>query len=497
MKRRTRKAGGKKCSPRSTRTQAQPFNQPEDRSDGKADKALCHAGLQGKGFDPVKRRSPGKLGPRRIVVLSFLWVIGIGTLLLMLPVSVVSGRAADGSGVVFGKGLSFADSLFTASSAVCVTGLTSIDPGLELSAFGKTLLAVLIQMGGLGIASAGVIAALAAGGKLSMGRQQVLREGFNLSSGKGLAQVVKTVLYMTLIFQAAGAALCYPSFSRSFSPAKAAGISLFHSIASFNNAGFDLLGNYKSLQDYRSDWWLCSVTSGLVIFGGLGFFVISELASRQKPRKWSLHTKVVLWTTAVLLAGGTVILKLLEGESFTWKDAAFQSVFARTAGFATLPMEGMTTAGLFFIMALMFIGASPGSTGGGIKTTTCFVLVRKMQSVVSNRHCTAFKRKIPEEAVSKAFLVFFLASGVIFVSTFFICILEPGFTFEQIFFEIVSAFATTGLSTGITPLLSDASKIVISVTMLVGRLGPLTMATIWLSRELPAAVYSQENITIG
>lgn len=444
-----------------------------------------------------KRRSSGRLGPRRIVVFSFLWVIGIGTLLFMMPVSVVSGSPGDVSGFSSGRGLSFADSLFTASSAVCVTGLSSIDPASELSLFGKILLALLIQMGGLGIATAGVTAALAAGGKLSMGRQQVLREGFNLSSGKGLAKVVKAVLYMTLIFQAAGAALCYPSFCRRFSPAKAAGISFFHSIASFNNAGFDLLGNYRSLQDYRSDWWLCSVTGSLVICGGLGFFVISELVSRKKPKKWSLHTKAVLWTTTVLLAGGTVILKLLEGGSFTWMDAAFQSVFARTAGFATLPMERMTTAGLFFIMALMFIGASPGSTGGGIKTTTFFVLVRKMQSVVLNRHCTAFKRKIPDEAVSKAFLVFVLAAGVIFASTFFICILEPDFTFEQIFFEMVSAFATTGLSTGITPLLSDASKIFASATMLVGRLGPLTMATIWLSRELPAAVYSQENITIG
>lgn len=443
-----------------------------------------------------KRHSSGKLGPRRVVVFSFLWVIGLGTVLFMLPISSAGGSPAA-SGSFLGKGLSFADSLFTASSAVCVTGLTTIDPGMELSLFGKILLAVLIQLGGLGIASAGVVAALAAGGRLSMGRQQLLREGFNLSSGKGLGEVVKAVIYMTFIFEAAGAVLCYPSFSRSFSPVKAAGVSLFHSIAAFNNAGFDVLGNYRSLQDYRSDWWLCSVTGGLVIFGGLGFFVISELISRKKAKKWSLHTKVVLWITVVLLAGGTILLKLLEGDGFTWNDAAFQSIFARTAGFATLPMESMTTAGRFFIMALMFIGASPGSTGGGIKTTTFFVLVRKMQSVVSNKHCTAFKRKIPEEAVSKAFLVFALAAGVIFVSVFFICILEPALPFEQIFFELVSAFATTGLSTGITPLFGDAAKIFISITMLVGRLGPLTMATIWLSRELPAASYSQENITIG
>lgn len=427
-----------------------------------------------------------RIKPRRMVVLGFLCVILAGTGLLMLPVS----SSSD-------KGLNLIDSLFTSTSAVCVTGLSCIDPGLELSSFGQVVLGLLIQIGGLGITSIGVIAALAAGGKFGIGKQRLLKEGLNLSWGKGLMGIVRAVLYVTIIFELAGALLSYFSFSQHHETGRAIGISLFHSIASFNNAGFDILGNYKSLGDYRSDDWLCLVTSGLVIFGGLGFFVISEMASRRKPRQWSLHTKVVLSTTIVLLLLGTLLMKLTEGDSFSWLDAFFQSVSSRTAGFASVSIGDMSQAGLLVLMVLMFIGASPGSTGGGIKTTTCFVLFRKVQSIIFNKHCNAFRRQIPEDTVAKAFLVFNMAVGVIFLSTFVLCFQEHTFTFEQIFFEVISGFATTGLSTGITPFLSDVSKITIIVTMFVGRLGPLTMATIWMSRDMSAATYSEEGVAIG
>ena len=424
--------------------------------------------------------------PRRMIVLGFVCVILAGTVLLMLPASSASG-----------KGLSFTEGLFTSTSAVCVTGLACVDPGAGLSAFGQVVLAALIQIGGLGITSIGVIAVLSAGGSFSIGKQQLLKEGFNLSSGKGLTGVVKAVLYMTIFFELAGALLSYPSFRKTFSPAKAAGISLFHSLASFNNAGFDILGNYRSLQDYHSDIWLCSVTGWLVIFGGLGFFVVSELASHKRPGQWSLHTKIVLSTSLVLLLSGTLLLKLTEGGAFSWQDAIFQSMSARTAGFATVSTGDMSSAGLMVIMGFMFIGASPGSTGGGIKTTTFFVLLRKIQSLISSRHCSAFKRHIPETTVAKAFLIFGMAICVIFIGTLILCILEPGFAFEHIVFETISAFATTGLSAGITPLLGDASKIFLSFIMFIGRLGPLTMATIWSSRELSAVTYSEENIAVG
>lgn len=205
----------------------------------------------------------------------------------------------------------------------------------------------------------------------------------------------------------------------------------------------------------------------------------------------------MLSVTAALIVFGTLFLKWTEGGDITWLEAYFQSVSARTAGFSSVAIGEMTQAGLLVLIVLMFIGASPGSTGGGIKTTTFFVLVRKMLSTVFNSHCTAFKRVIPADVVMKAFSVFSLAVGVVLASTFAVCMLETEFTFEQILFEVVSGFATTGLSTGITPDLSAASKVILSATMFVGRLGPLTIATIWLGRELPEATYSEEEVTIG
>lgn len=427
-----------------------------------------------------------RLKPRRIVVLGFFGVIAAGTGLLMLPISSVSG-----------KGIPFIDSLFTSTSAVCVTGLVCIDPGSNFSFFGQVVLAALIQIGGLGITVIGVIASLAAGGRLGIGKQRLLKESLNLNSGKDLMSVVKAVAYVTIAFESAGALLSYVTFSSDYAPARAAGLSVFHSVAAFNNAGFDVLGDYKSLTDYHDDAWLCLVTSGLIIFGGLGFFVISELAARKTPKKWSLHTKAVVSTTLGLLVGGTLMIKWAEGSNATWLESLFQSVSARTAGFASIPVGDMSKAGLLVLIVLMFIGASPGSTGGGIKTATFFVLLQKLKSVITNRHCGAFHRKIPDAVVTKAFLVLTMAVSVVLISSFFVCMLEPDFTFEAILFEVVSGFSTTGLSTGITPDLCDASKVIISATMFIGRLGPLTIATIWLSRDLPAVTYSEEEITIG
>ena len=427
-----------------------------------------------------------RLKPRRLVVLGFFGVIATGTGLLMLPVSSVSG-----------KGIPFVDSLFTSTSAVCVTGLVCVDPGSNFSVFGQVVLAALIQVGGLSITFIGVVASLAAGGRLGIGKQRILKESLNLSSGKDLMSIVKAVAYVTVAFESAGAVLSYVTFSGDYAPARAAGLSVFHSIAAFNNAGFDVLGDYKSLTDYRGDAWLCIVTSGLIIFGGLGFFVISELAARKPPKKWSLHTKAVICTTLGLIAGGTLMIKLAEGRNITWLESYFQSVSARTAGFASIPIGEMSKAGLLVLIVLMFIGASPGSTGGGIKTATFFVLLQKLRSVITSSHCGAFRRKIPDAVVTKAFLVLTMAVEVVLISTFAVCMLEPEFSFEAILFEVVSGFSTTGLSTGITPDLCDASKIIISATMFVGRLGPLTIATIWLSRDLPAGTYSEEEITIG
>jgi trk system potassium uptake protein TrkH len=199
--------------------------------------------------------------------------------------------------------------------------------------------------------------------------------------------------------------------------------------------------------------------------------------------------------TGILLAAGTVLLKLTE--NITWLGAFFFSTSARTAGFSTYALSGFSSAGLFILVMLMFIGASPGSTGGGIKTTTFFTLIKQVYSTATNKHCTAFKRKIPNEIISKAFILVVLAGALVCVNTLILCILEPHYTFMQLLFETVSAFGTVGLSTGITPNLSAASKLVIIITMFVGRLGPLTMASIWSFKPLSGVTYSEESVTIG
>lgn len=427
-----------------------------------------------------------RLRPRRMIAAGFLIIILLGTVLLMMPVA-----SADNTGI------SFVDSLFTSTSAVCVTGLVCVDPGVEFSLFGQIVLAVLIQIGGLGITSIGVIIILAVGGRFSMRSQRLIKEALNLSSGKGIKGVVQAVLYVTVAFELAGAACSFFLFSHDYSFAGAVRVSIFHSIAAFNNAGFDVLGNGNSLVNYQDDTWLCVVTSALIIFGGLGFFVITELVSGKPPKRWSLQTKAVTTTTIGLIIAGMLLLRISEGSSFSWLDAFFQSVSARTAGFASVPVGSMSTAGLLVLMVLMFIGASPGSTGGGIKTTTFFVLMRKAHSIVSHRHCEAFGRTIPASTVTKAFMVFTIAASVIVGMVFVICMLEPDLTFQQIAFEVVSAYGTTGLSTGITPDLSAASKVLLSLTMYTGRLGALTLATVWMSREVPACRYSEEDMMIG
>ncbi len=428
---------------------------------------------------------PKRLSPRKMFVLGFFGVIMAGTFLLMLPAA--SAKEA----------LGFADALFMSTSCVCVTGLATIDPGTGLTFFGQLVMAVLIQIGGLGITSIGVMVIMAAGGKFSISKQQLVKESLNLSSNKGLLDVVKSVSYVTLLFESAGVICAFITYGSIFSSGSALWKSIFHSVAAFNNAGFDLMGDFRSLVDFSDDIWLCVTTTGLIIFGGLGFFVIKELASFKHPRTWTLHTKVVLCTTICLILAGTLMLKITEGSGITWLEAYFQSVSARTAGFATISMGDVSKAGLLVIMVLMFIGASPGSTGGGVKTTTFFVLFEKSISTVLNGHCSAFRRQLPESSVMKAFMVSNLALLAIMLSTFAVCMLEPEFTFEQILFEVVSGFATTGFSTGITPELSEWSKVIISATMFVGRVGPLTLATMWLSRSQSAAHYSTEDVNIG
>ena len=299
-----------------------------------------------------------------------------------------------------------------------------------------------------------------------------------------------------LAFELAGAALSFLSFVQDYEPLDALGISLFHSVAAFNNSGFDILGNFQNLIPYQDDVLLNLVTCALIIFGGIGFLVIQEVVRKRfRWSKFSMHTKVVLTVSAALIVVGTLLIKLTE--DVTWLGALFHSVSARTAGFSTYPLGSFSNAGLLVLTVLMFIGASPGSTGGGVKTSTFFVLLQGIKSAATNKTEKAFHYSVPADAFRKAAVITLLALGVVLTGTYLMVILDPGVTLMQALFEVTSAFGTVGLSTGITPGLSDGSKLLSILIMYIGRLGPLTIASLWYFTKGERTHYPEGNIAIG
>ena len=411
-------------------------------------------------------------------------LILFGAVLLLLPLS-VRGDAE----------VHFIDALFTSTSAVCVTGLIAIDVADHFTTFGQAVVAVLIQVGGLGVTSIGVGLILAARKNVGLKGRILLKEALNIEGIKGMIRLVKSILLMTLCFELMGIVLSFLVFVQDYPVLEALWISIFHSIAAFNNSGFDILGGLRNLIPYQNNILLNLTTSGLIIFGGLGFLVILDVLKKRSFRKLTLHSKVVLTTTLTLLVAGTLLLKATE--DITWLGAFFQSVSARTAGFSTYPIGEFTNAGLFTLIILMFIGASPGSTGGGIKTSTFFVLSQHVRSLFTKRHISAFRRNIPSEVFSKACTISLLSLLLVCVGTFFLCVLEPEYSFVQLLFEEVSAFGTVGLSTGITPTLSVASKLILIFTMFAGRVGTFTLLTMWIDRPAPSVRYTEESVSIG
>ena len=422
--------------------------------------------------------------PPRLIAFGFASVILVGGILLMLPVSVRDGQT-----------VSFIDALFTSTSAVCVTGLIAIDTAEHFTVFGRTVVALLIQIGGLGVTCVGVTIILAAGKRVGFKVRKLIKESWNIGGYGGLGKLVKYVLKITLLFELVGAILSFIVFVQDYPPLDALGISLFHSVAAFNNSGFDILGGLTNLIPYQNDILLNLVTSGLIIFGGIGFLVIIDVKNKKSFKKLTFHSKAVISVSIALIVIGTLLIKLTE--NVTWLGAFFQSVSARTAGFSTYNLGNFTNAGLFVLVILMFIGASPGSTGGGIKTSTLFVIGNVMKSIMTHQHCVAFKRRISEGIIMQAFVVAILSLCVVIISTFLLCIVEPGFTFMQLLFESTSAFGTVGLSTGITSHLSVLGKIIIILTMYIGRIGAMTIVTLGVYKEPKTAVYSAEDIMIG
>lgn len=428
----------------------------------------------------LKKQPPG-----RIIALGFALAIFLGSLLLSLPCSV--RQNVD---------LSYIDALYTSTSAVCVTGLIAVDAHDTFTPLGQLFLCLLIQIGGLGVTSVGAGVILAIGQKINLKGRSLIRESLNLTTGQGLVRFLKSVLLTAFAFEFVGALLSFAVFIGDYPWQKAAWISLFHSVAAFNNSGFDILGNLQNLIPYRDSVALNIITCILIIFGGIGFWVIHEaLALRFNWRKFSMHSKVVITTSLFLTIVGTLLFKLTE--NITWLGAFFHSVSARTAGFSTYNIGNFTDAGLLVMIILMFIGASPGSTGGGIKTTTFFVLLQGIKSAATNTSEKAFRYAVPSEAFRKAAVITLIAAFIVISGTYLLLIMDPQVGFTAALFEITSAFGTVGLSTGITTQLSLGSKILSIIIMYVGRMGPLTIATLWYFKNNELTGYPEGNIAIG
>ena len=428
-----------------------------------------------------------RLTPVRIIAIGFALTILLGSVLLIMPFSVKDGVE-----------LEYIDALYTSTSAVCVTGLIAVDAGDTFTPLGQFILAALIQVGGLGVTTIGAGIILAMGKRMDLKSRNVIKEAVNLDSGKGIVNFVKSIFITTVIIELIGAALSFTVFVQDYPVGRAIGISLFHSVAAFNNSGFDILGNLQNLIPYRDNVMLNLVTCGLIIFGGIGFLVIREMWTKKFHfKKYSMHAKVVITVSAALIVSGTILIKLTE--DVTWLGAFFHSVSARTAGFSTYPLGEFSNAGLLVLICLMFVGASPGSTGGGIKTSTLFVLLQGVKSAATNKSEKAFRYSIPKDAFKKAAVITLLALSVVVTGTYLMIVMEQGTDIRLVdaLFEVTSAFGTVGLSTGITTGLSVGSKLLSTFIMYIGRLGPLTVASLWYFSRGERVRFPEGNIAIG
>lgn len=445
-----------------------------------------------------------RLTPPQLVIISFLCAILLGTIVLALP------QATHGP-----ERLSITDSLFTATSAVCVTGLVVKDTGSRFTGFGKGVIFTLFQIGGLGIMTFSTLFAVMLGRKIGFTETDVIRSTLDQHSIVGLKRLVLYILAITIGTEAIGASVLFFRWKAitDWTVLETLKNAVFHSVSGFCNAGFSLFRN--NLENFQHDPYINMTMMLLIFLGGIGFIVIMDLARifrvKGPERRLSLQSKVVLITSGVLIVAGAAILILFENngvmKGLSWPDrimgGLFQSVTARTAGFNTLQIGKMTIPSLMGLVLLMFIGASPGSTGGGIKTCTFAVLGATFAAMfTAKRRVMIAGRSIPRQVMREALVIFFMAAGWIFLVTMLLAFFEGGNLGQRPFmnalFEVTSAFGTVGLSTGITPALSDISKTLISLTMLAGRVGPLTLAlAVAFRKRKDNYLYPEENIMVG
>lgn len=440
----------------------------------------------------------------RTICLGFMAVILCGTILLMMPFSTSNGTWNDP--IV---------ALFTSTSAVCVTGLSVVDPGTYFSFWGQLLILLLVQIGGLGYMTTTTFLILLIGKRFDLRQKVAIQQALDRPGMSGSSQIIRSIIATTIIFEITGIFLLLPAFVPDHGWSYGMWLAIFHSINSFNNAGFSLFKD--NLIGYQTSLLVVFTVTGLIIFGGIGYQVILDmylwLRDRLKRKTtfmvFSLDFKVAVSTTLLLLIVGTVAFFLIEIRNpetfgkFRFSDqlllAWFQSVTPRTAGFNTIDIGKMSDAGLFITIALMFIGASPGGTGGGIKTTTLRVLTSCTKAILQGKEeVWLYERKIAITLILKAIGVVFGSLATVLSATVLISLTDPKLEFIQILFEVVSAFGTVGLSTGITGSISTAAKIVIIVTMYIGRVGVLLSMSAILGDPRPSRVhYPEGNLLVG
>jgi trk system potassium uptake protein TrkH len=464
------------------------------------------------------RKEVRRINPLQLMVGGFALIIIVGTILLVMP------KARGNPDVP----ISPVDALFTATSAVCVTGLTVRDTGTAFSGTGQTIILCLIQIGGLGIMTFGGFFMMLMGQGMGIGQRAVMRDVMNYDVLGRVSRMILFIITATLLIEGIGAAILYMTAPAPAptDPGQRLWYCVFHSVAAFCNAGFGLEKN--NLIPYAGNWPVNLTIMGLIIVGGLGFTALMDtiMAAFTKMRnvmfrkatldgegttsrrqRLSLQSKLSLIVSGILILAGAVIIFALEyGRSLAGKGLSekilislFQSVTPRTAGFNTVDMATLGHATLIIIILLMFIGASPGSTGGGIKTTTAAVMLASLRSIIRNRTSVEiFQRSLPTRVVQSAMVIFMLASLVVAAGTTLLCVTDPGFTLQEAVFEVVSALGTVGLSLGITAKISVAGKLVLCAIMFFGRLGPLTMVFALMAHPQRRQYdYASENVAVG
>ena len=436
------------------------------------------------------------LSPYRKLIFGFLVAIFIGVILLKMPFSLRENQ-----------NITVMDSLFTIVSAICVTGLSVVDVSQVFTSTGQLIILFFIQLGGLGVMTVSIIVFLLVGKKMSFETRELLKEERNSNSNGGITNFIKNLLLTVSLIEILGASILAYGFSKYYPLKKSIFYGLFHSVSAFCNAGFSLFTN--SLEDFRYDNLISLTVSFLIILGGIGFVTVNSLfiIKKKKLKNLSLTSKFALLITFFLLTFGTMLFLVFEynnsstlkGMNFLDKflNSFFQSVTLRTAGFNTVPLTNIRPATVFISYILMFIGASPGSTGGGIKTTTFGILIFYAFGVLKRKeYVEVFKRRIDWELINKALAIVVISILYIVVIITILLSIE-NFSTDRVIYEVISAFSTTGLSMGITASLGIISKFLIIITMFIGRLGPMTVALAFTNNKKSSVKYPKEDILIG